>query len=269
MPKEFTIIKLGGALLTDKRQPGSLRREVLVNAAIEIRACLDAGLIQQLILVHGVGSFGHPPVLEHRLHRGYQDESQLLALTYTQHTVMALRCEIAEAMHQAGVPVAMILPSSNMTASAFRLKRSFLDTVEGFLRIGMIPLLGGDVLVDDEVGFSVCGGDQISLHLAEHFGAARLLFATDVSGVYDRDPKKHTDALPISRLSLEDLAALTLDAQHQVDASGAMAGKLETIAQAKEMLAEGMEIHLFSMMEPGNLKMLLEGDPGTGTEIVP
>ncbi len=181
---------------------------------------------------------------------------------------MALRSQIAEAMHQAGVPVAMILPSSNMTASRFRLKRSFLDAVEGFLRIGMIPLLGGDVLVDDEVGFSVCGGDQISLHLAEHFDASRMLFATDVGGVFDRDPKQHAEAQPISRLRLSDLNAVMLDAHQQVDASGAMAGKLESIGQANGMLAQGMEVHLFSMMEPGNLRAFLQGDPAMGTEIV-
>jgi len=268
MSSKLTVIKLGGALLTDKRQTGSLRRDVLSNVAAEIRACLDAGLIERLILVHGVGSFGHPPVLEHRLHRGFQDESQLLALTYTQTAVMALRCQIAEAMHQAGVPVAMILPSSNMTASGFRLKRSFLDAVEGFLHIGMVPLLGGDVLVDDQVGFSICGGDQISLHLARRFGAARLLFATDVAGVYDRDPKQHAAARLVSRLSLSDLGAVALDAHQRVDASGAMAGKLETIGQSRDLLAAGMAVHLFSMQEPGNLRALLEGESGIGTEIV-
>jgi len=268
MPKKLTIIKLGGALLTDKRQTESLRQDILTNAAEEIRACLNTGLIERLILVHGVGSFGHPPVLEHRLHRGFQDESQLLALTYTQTAVMALRSQIAEAMHGAGVPVAMILPSSNMTASGFRLKRSFLDAVAGFLDIGMVPLLGGDVLADDQVGFSVCGGDQISLHLAQHYGASRLLFATDVAGVYDRDPKQHTDARPIPRLSLSDLGAITLDAHQQVDASGAMAGKLEAIARGRDLLAAGMAVHLFSMMEPGALRALLEGAPGVGTEIL-
>ena len=268
MPKELTVIKLGGALLTDKDQTGSLRRDVLANIAEEIRACLDAGLIQRLILVHGVGSFGHPPVIEHRLHHGFQSESQLLALTYTQHAVMALRSQIIEAMHQAGVPVAMILPSSNMTASGFRLKRSFLDAVEGFLRIGMVPLLGGDVLVDDEVGFSVCGGDQISLHLAQYFGASRLLFATNVDGVFDRDPKLHDDARRIPRLSLNDLDAVALDAHQRVDASGAMAGKLGTINQAREMMTQGVEVYLFSMLDPGNLQALLAGHLGIGTEIV-
>ncbi len=43
MPKELTIIKLGGALLTDKRQKESLRREVLANAAQEIRAAWMQG----------------------------------------------------------------------------------------------------------------------------------------------------------------------------------------------------------------------------------
>ena len=190
MSRKLTILKLGGALLTDKKRPFYLRQSILQQAAHEIKGCLEAGLIDQLILVHGVGSFGHPQVLQHKLHKGFQSPAQLIHLTYTQNKVFQLRFAIAEAMHQAGIAVSTILPSSSMSASGTALKNSFLDAVAGFLNLGMTPLLGGDVLVDDQIGFCVYGGDKIRVDLALHFGASRLIFAWGDGGeVNGRSPR--------------------------------------------------------------------------------
>lgn len=44
--------------------------------------------------------------------------------------------------------------------------------------------------------------------IAERIGAAQFLNATDVDGVYDRDPNKHPDARLIRRIKLDDLRAM-------------------------------------------------------------
>lgn len=270
MPKQLTVLKLGGALLTDKSTPRSLRHDVLAAVVREIKVCLQRGLIEKLVLVHGVGSFGHPPVIEHQLHKGLRDPAQLLALTATQNVVMELRLAIAAAFHEAAVPVCLMLPSSCMTAAGFALKNSFLDAVGGFNDIGMVPLLGGDILPDSDVGFSVYGGDQMAVAIALHFGASRLIFASEVDGIHDRDPQKYEDTQRIERLSLATVArsGVVLDDHRQVDASGAMAGKLEAIKKAQAAMAGGMRTWLLSMMVYGNLLGVLEGAPGRGTEIV-
>ncbi len=77
MTQELTVLKLGGALITDKSQPYSVRTDILNSAAREIRECMDEGLIESLVLVQGVGSFGHPPVLEYKLYKGYLGPEQL------------------------------------------------------------------------------------------------------------------------------------------------------------------------------------------------
>jgi isopentenyl phosphate kinase len=48
MRKNLTIIKLGGPLLTDKQRPYTLRSSTLEQAAAEVKACLDSGLLEQL-----------------------------------------------------------------------------------------------------------------------------------------------------------------------------------------------------------------------------
>jgi isopentenyl phosphate kinase len=262
----LTILKLGGALLTDKARPDSLRTALLARIAHEIRACMDAGLLDELILVHGVGSYGHLPVLQHQLHRGFQSPDQLLPFSQTQSQVMRLRSAIVAALQEAGIPTVLMLPSSSMTAADFRISRQFFEPVAGFLRIGMTPVLGGDVLADTAVGFSVYGGDAISVDLARHFRADRLLFATDVDGVFTADPRKNPHARRIPRLHLDQMDAIALTGR-ELDVSGAMAGKLKAIARASELIREGMDVRLFSMLEQDRLRAALAGED-VGTKII-
>ncbi len=263
----LTILKLGGALLTDKARPDSLRTDLLARIAHEIHQCIASGLINQLIVVHGVGSYGHLPVLRHQLHRGFQSPEQLLPFSHTQSQVMALRRAIVSALQQANIPAVLMLPSSGVTASNFAANEHFFAPVAGFLRIGMIPVLGGDVLADDQVGFSIYGGDAISVDLARYFGADHLLFATDVDGVFTADPRKDETAQRVPQLSLRQMHAVALSGR-QWDVSGAMAGKLKAIAQVTEQIEQGMTVRLFSMLQPGQLRAALT-NAESGTQITP
>jgi uridylate kinase len=42
-----------------------------------------------------------------------------------------------------------------------------------------------------------------------------LVKGTDQDGVYDKDPRKHADAVKLDHLSLEDLAGVFSESQHQ------------------------------------------------------
>lgn len=269
MNRNLTVIKLGGALLTDKQRPFTLRQSILNQVAAEVKAGLAAGLIDQLLLVHGVGSFGHPPVLQHKLHKGFKAPEQLIHLTYTQNKVYQLRLAVAEAFHAAGLAVSIIMPSSCMAATGTILKTSCLDAVTGFLDLDMVPLIGGDILVDDQLGFCVYGGDKIAVDLALHFAAARLIFATAVNGIYDKDPQIFPEAKLIKQFSLGNMtdASIKLDGQQQADASGAMGGKLTAVLPARNAIAAGLQVHVLSMIEAGSLLALLNGG-GVGTQVV-
>ena len=97
--KKLTIIKLGGSLLTDKSVPYTSKDATIKEVAREIKECLDSGLIEDLIIVHGVGSFGHPPVLEHKLHLGFQGKEQLIPLSQTQQKVNKFRILLANELY--------------------------------------------------------------------------------------------------------------------------------------------------------------------------
>ena len=263
----LSVLKLGGALLTDKTRPHSLRTELLAAIAADIRRARDAGLLDALILVHGVGSYGHLPVLEHQLHRGWQSPRQLLPLAQTQSQVMLLRTAVVAALQAEGLPAVLMMPSSSMTALDFRPHRQAFEAIPGFLRLRMIPVLGSDVLAEETVGFSVYSGDDLSVDLARHFQADQLLFATDVPGVYTADPRQHADASLLPEIHLSHLATAQLS-ERALDVSGAMAGKLQAIARCADRLAAGMETRIFSLKPPANLGQTLQ-NPAIGTRVLP
>ncbi|NHJ12236.1 MAG: amino acid kinase [Candidatus Thorarchaeota archaeon] len=270
MTKELTVIKLGGSLLTDKTKPYTYREKVLSSLVQEIKECLDEGLIQSLVLLHGVGSYGHPPVLKYNLHKGFHGPEQLLPLSETQESVATLRHIIVKELQRVGIPVCLMYPSSMVTAERMRMTNYFLEPLKGFASIGMVPLLGGDILIDSVMGWSVGSGDQLAVIIAKELGATHLIFASDVSGVYDTDPKVNPEATLFETVDLSQLEATLkqMGKSEAVDASGKMKGKLQSLLPVMPEIRQGLEVGLLSMMEYGHLKSFLEGKPVAATRIV-
>ena len=59
--------------------------------------------------------------------------------------------------------------------------------------------------------------DAVATLVAERVDAELLVKGTDQNGVYDKDPRKHPDAVKLDRLSLEELAAVF---EHSVHKAG-------------------------------------------------
>ncbi len=270
MDREVTVIKLGGSLLTDKTTPYTYRKEVLENTAQEIRECMNEGLIDQLVLFHGVGSYGHPPVLEHKLHKGFLGEEQLLPLSETQEVVGEFRHIIVKQFQQAGIPVCLMYPSSMMKSDRMQITGMYLDSLKGFMSVGMVPLLGGDILIDSAMGWSIGSGDQMAVLLAMELKAKHLIFISDVKGIYDADPKLDIDAHLLERIDLNNLDSVLakMGKSGVVDASGAMKGKLKSLEPLKAQIKEGLDVALLSLIEPGTLKGFLKGESVAATRIV-
>lgn len=256
------VLKLGGALLTDKSQPYTLRKEILEKVAEEIKLCINENLIENLVLVHGVGSYGHPPVLKHNLHKGFQNSEQLFPLSKTQKSVDKLKLKIINALHEYNLPIIRMYASSMVIGSKMKIVEHFLEGLKGYLSLGMIPLIGGDMIHDREMGFSVCSGDQLAVLLAREIQANYLLFATDVDGVYNKNPKIHEDASLISEINLNEFDALTnqIIVSNEGDASRQMLGKLQSINTIKDLVKNELKVAIFSMQNRYNLKRYLSGE---------
>jgi uridylate kinase len=57
--------------------------------------------------------------------------------------------------------------------------------------------------------------DTVAALVAEYINADLLVKGTDQDGVYDKDPRKHADAVKLERLSLDKLAAVFENSEHK------------------------------------------------------
>lgn len=263
------VLKLGGSLITDKSKPYKLRTKVLNSVSTEIKNCIEEHLIDRLVVVHGVGSYGHPPVIQYKLYKGFIDSTQLLPMSMTQKKVNELREAVTVSLQKQELPVNLLHVSSMSVASQGQLTSIQLDPVMGFLKIGMVPLLGGDLVYDLKMGFSVCSGDQVAVLLARELKATDLIFATDVSGIYNKEPKTNPDAKLIPEIKLSQMDSMLALASETGDASGAMKGKILSIKSLGEAINNGLNVGIISMMKSGSLKNFLRGESLEATRFTP
>jgi isopentenyl phosphate kinase len=78
------------------------------------------------------------------------------------------------------------------------------------------------------------------------------------------------DARRFERFSLsgEGGSSAQSDVNLNVDASGAMEGKLAAVQPARDAIAAGLRVYVISMRDEGNLLALLNGEQGIGTQVV-
>jgi isopentenyl phosphate kinase len=270
MNKKSIVLKLGGSLLTDKSIPYKLRENTLNAVVQEIKECMALGLLEELVIIHGVGSYGHPPVLKHNLHKGFKSPDQLILLSETQHIVNKYRSSIVKAFLDIGIPINLMHASSITVGKNMKITDCFFKALKGYLSLGMVPLIGGDMMYDEKMGFSVCGGDQLAVIISREIGANYLIFATDVLGIYDKDPKNDPDALLLKKINIKEIEQLIEknELKSQIDASGSMRGKMISLISAKDLIEKGLKVSILSMIKTNYLKYYLQGHEIDATKIV-
>ncbi|MDO5831468.1 isopentenyl phosphate kinase [Methanobrevibacter sp.] len=260
------ILKIGGSILTNK---DSVESEVdsssLKRIALEIKSSLDKS-DKELIIVHGAGSFGHPPAKKYRIGEAF-DESEYpqkrIGFCETQNAVKKLNMLICEEFIREGLPVVAIPASSFMTAANKRITHGNLDSFKRYLEKGFIPVIYGDVVLDDELEICVISGDQLIQYLAMNLNPDRVILATDVDGVYNKNPKTHDDAIFFERFSsLEDLD--TLEGTTNVDVTGGMVGKIKELLYLADL---GIESKIINAEVEDNIYKVLENEDVKGTVI--
>jgi isopentenyl phosphate kinase len=257
MPGDLTIIKLGGALITDKSKPYTIREAILKQAAKEI-----ATAIGPCIVVHGAGSFGHVPVIKRKLYSGFKNRNQLPDLSQTMIEVFELRMNVTKALQEAGLAPVVFLPSNIFFMTDGEIIGHFSGAFRQYLSLGMTVLLGGDMCADDKRGFSVCSGDKIIHHLARLLNPKHVIFATDVSGFYTADPKLDPKAQLIQHISLSNISDIEKLAEEATtpDITKGMKGKIKEIKRFKSILETGTQVVILGMMEPGILTGYMNND---------
>jgi isopentenyl phosphate kinase len=177
------IVKLGGSILTRKREEGRVRPKVLARLAQEI-----ASAATPVVLLHGAGSFGHPGAVRFRLAEPPEpnpDPHRARGAAIVAAEVRKLHGRVLAALVEAGSAPVSVPASTLATNRGGRLDHLDPALFQSTLAAGQVPVSFGDVVRDSEWGFSILSADAIAVALAGPLHAGRVLFVTDVDGVYE------------------------------------------------------------------------------------
>jgi len=111
----------------------------------------------------------------------------------------------------------------DIAISVSRIFAQFFLKKLGKLGCGTIPLTVEDAvncLLEGKI--AVMGGlkpgmttDTVAALIVEQANADLLVKATDQEGIYDKDPRKHADAVKLDHLSFEDLSRVFAEDKHK------------------------------------------------------
>jgi isopentenyl phosphate kinase len=259
------FLKLGGSLITEKARRETPRLDALARVAQEIARALSQAPGLALVLGHGSGSYGHFAAERYGVHRGCLDDWR----GYAETGAAAARLDrlVADNLLAAGVPVVPLQPSASARARRGRLEEMASWPAEELLKHGLVPMVYGDVALDETQGCSIISTEAIFAHLARRLRPATVLLAGEVDGVYTADPSREPGARPIPLLTPGMRAAREreLAGARGVDVTGGMHAK---VCQMLDLVEEvpGLEVYIFSGLIPRRVEAALLGSPG-GTRL--
>ncbi len=255
----LVVVKLGGAVITRKREVERTRPKVLARLATEIAGAQGC----RLIVLHGAGSFGHPGALRFGLARppsaGEPPARRARGAAIVAAEVRRLHLAVLRALVEAGASpasVPMATHALNREGALVALDPSPFVAAVG---LGQMPVSFGDVVPDDRWGTSILSADTIAVVLARTLHPARVVFVSDVPGVYEGPARGRRSVVPeVTDQTLAELAP----ARAGPDVTGGIRGK---VAAMLEIARAGVDAALISGLSDGALSRALRGESVHGS----
>jgi glutamate 5-kinase len=243
------VIKIGSALLTNEGR--GLDHEALAGWAEQIARLRASGrevvLVSSGAVAEGMSRLGWS-IRPHALH-----ELQAAAAVGQMGLVQAYE----SIFQRHGLRAAQVL----LTHDDLSNRRRYLNarsTLRTLLTLGVIPVVNeNDTVATDEIRFG--DNDTLAALVGNLTEAQVLVILTDQKGLFDRDPRAHTDAQLVSEGLATDPELLKLAAPTFGQLGrGGMATKLHAAARAAR---SGAYTLIASGRESRVLERIAEGEP--------
>jgi isopentenyl phosphate kinase len=223
--KMVILAKLGGAAITIKSQLETFNHGLdLVNPILPV--------VHNTILVHGAGSFGHQFAKEFKLAEGGQNGKSLcFGIAKTRSSVRKLNTMIVDKFVEQGIPAIGISPGDHLLAnnSQFNMDlcQSFRKHLYDLVNLGYLPIVHGDVVIDDGLGCCIISGDKlIEILLSDQ--TEKVCFLTNVNGLLSEFDSEtgNGNLIPILRAQEFSIDSFNFSMNGE-DVTGGMRGKVE------------------------------------------
>lgn len=227
MSKKIDIIKIGGSVITNKSKYATLKNEVLKQICTEI-----GKWGKKCIIIHGAGSFGHIIAEEHDIISGYKNESQLKGLLQIREDMLKLNRSVIENLRVQGLQALSFQTSAlAYLDSEKEHHKIFLQPIEKAFSLGLTPVLYGDICFEKNNSFTILSGDSLINLISQRLPINRVIFVTDVDGLWGEKPESN-EAFLIEKATiseLQDLKFVEIKNSLTIDVTGNMIGKISSI----------------------------------------
>ncbi len=263
--KELILLKLGGSSITKKADNKfEMNIAVIDDAAKEIAFALKERDFN-LIIICGVGPFGHTNVKEYDLNDGIKTKKQEEGTEKTIKDCDYVADQVIETLEKQKlktrhIPGYWVCKQDNKKVITYE-----IEEYEKALRGGEIPITTGIMVKDRTLKWSVMSGDTAIAQITKLMKPDKILLGTDVNGIYTADPKINPAAKLIKEINKENFNEVIKMASesNSVDVTGGMKGKLEKLAEQ----LNGSEAQIFNLFTKGNLEKALLGKELISTKI--
>ena len=250
-------------MITDKTRAEVVRPDVIARLAYEMASAREERPGLGLVLGHGSGSFGHVAARRFGTRAGVHGADAWRGFGEVATVAARLNRIVVDALQNAGVPVWSVQPSASARCDGGVLKWMEPAPVLQALEHGLVPVLYGDVALDESQGGTIISTEQIFTFLAGHVQPDRLILVGTVDGVFEADPLQEPAARRLPEISASNWATVRalLGGSHGTDVTGGMLAKAEEMVELARRVP-GLEIQLISGEADDALKMALLGSAG-------
>ena len=243
--------------MTDKSKTKSKFRKKIVSSVIKqiIEAKKQKNF--NLILVHGAGAYPHFLTTKYKINDGFKGSKSAEGFVRIKSELFKLNNFLCDECIKAGLGVCTVQPSAVIFTENGKIRSFDTRLIDALLLMEIVPILMGDDSIDSKKGISVLSGDKIVAYLAKKYKAKKVIFASDVDGIFDKNPKVNKDAKLIKVINKKNIKNILEDIKiHNIyDASGEMKGKLQAIS--KDLA--NYKVQIISGLKSGYLKKAILG----------
>ncbi|MDP9314123.1 MAG: isopentenyl phosphate kinase [Chloroflexota bacterium] len=253
------FVKLGGSILTDKTRPEAVNRAALHGIATVVADWVREAGAAPLLIAHGGGSFGHYWADRYGTQHGVTDATGWQGFARVTDAMGRLNRIVVQALLAAGISAVGLQPVSSALAAHGSLQHFDVATIERMLRVGLVPVLCGDAVLDQQQGAAIVSTEALFAFLAPRLQPKRIVLLGE-AGVFTADPRRDAGAVRIPLITttnIEDVLA-QVGASHGVDVTGGMATKVQAMWQLVQRVP-GLEVQLVGT-EPAVVRGVLRGE---------
>jgi len=255
--QSINYIKLGGSVITNKEVPMMVRTEVLSRVVQEI-ADAQKKTGEMYVIGHGQGSFAHAPAMRYKTKEGFIMEDSRFGMAITQDSAAQLNRIVVKEFLSHDLPAV-----SYYMSNALVTKKGVANKYDGsvfleYLTQGLMPVSGGDVIVDNAQGCTIWSTEKVLAHLIEvaveaKYKVKSIIHVTEVDGVFDNNGKVITKITSETK----DEVKKSIGQTKGFDVTGGMWHKIE---ESLALAEKGITSRIVSGMTSKNVYSLLVGD---------